>query len=602
MAEISVEKTEWDLNPLFESDDDPSMPEKRKIWKEAVDSFVNKWKDRDDYLEKPEVLAEALNDYENLGESHGTEGDEAYYFWLRTQQDQNDPKLKAKFNKVEEFAKEIANSLQFFSLRIAKIPKEKQGEFLEHEGLKDYRHYLESSFLNAKYLLSELEEKIMTLKSSSAYSSWVKMVSGFIAKEEREVLDEDGSKKAKTFSDLLSLISSRKKEVRDGSAKAVNEILEKYVEVAEAELNAILADKKVNDELRGFERPDKGRHMGDDIDTEVVDALVEAVLDRIDIARKYYGLKAKLLGLPKLEYHERNIEYGKIDKKYSYEDSVDLIYKVFFDLDEKFAEIFKKMIENGQIDVYPRKGKNGGAFCVHFLKSQPTYVLLNHADKLNDVETLAHEMGHAINNEMMKEKQSSINFDTVLSTAEVASTFMEDFVLEELRKEADDELKLALMVQKLNGDVSSIMRQVSCYAFEKDLHKEFGEKGHLSKEDIGSLFQKYMSNYMGDFVEQSPGSENWWVYWGHIRRFFYNYSYASGLLISKALQNEVKKDKKFTEKVKEFLSAGTSDSPKNIFMKMGIDITDKEFWNKGLDEVENLLNESEELAKRLGKI
>jgi oligoendopeptidase F len=107
---------------------------------------------------------------------------------------------------------------------------------------------------------------------------------------------------------------------------------------------------------------------------------------------------------------------------------------------------------------------------------------------------------------------------------------------------------------------------------------------------------------MGDAVEQSPGSENWWVYWSHIRDFFYNYSYASGLLISKFLQGEVKKNPKFIAKVKEFLSAGTSDSPKNIFMKMGIDISKKEFWDSGLKEIEDLLNETEKLAKKLGKI
>ena len=107
---------------------------------------------------------------------------------------------------------------------------------------------------------------------------------------------------------------------------------------------------------------------------------------------------------------------------------------------------------------------------------------------------------------------------------------------------------------------------------------------------------------MGDAVEQSEGSENWWVYWSHIRSFFYVYSYASGLLISKAMQNLVKKDPKNIEKVKEFLSAGTSDSPKNIFLKMEIDITKKEFWQQGLQEVRDLLKETEELAKKLGKI
>ena len=179
---------------------------------------------------------------------------------------------------------------------------------------------------------------------------------------------------------------------------------------------------------------------------------------------------------------------------------------------------------------------------------------------------------------------------------------MEDFVLNELLKDADDDLKLAIMMMKLNRDISSIQRQIACYMFEQELHKEYREKGYLSKDEIGKLFQKYMQAYMGEYVEESPGSENWWVYWGHIRNFFYNYSYSSGLLISKSLQNSVKKDPKFIDKVKEFMSTGLSDSPRNIFMKMGIDITKEEFWNKGLDEIENNLKEAEKLAKKLGNI
>ena len=279
-----------------------------------------------------------------------------------------------------------------------------------------------------------------------------------------------------------------------------------------------------------------------------------------------------------------------------------MVHKVFSNLNRKFAELLEGFVKNDQIDAYPKRGKKSGAFCVHFLKSQPTFVMLNHTNKLIDVETIAHEFGHAINNELMKEKQNALNFDTVLSTAEVASTFMEDFVLQEILKEADDELKLALMMQKLNGDITTIFRQVACYLFEQELHSEFRKKGFLSKEEIGKIFRKHMKSYMGPSVEQSPGSENWWVHWHHIRTFFYVYSYASGLLISKALQAKVKENSQFIEKVKEFLSAGTSDSPENIFKKIGIDISKKEFWEKGLKEVEELLNETENLAKKLKKI
>lgn len=138
--------------------------------------------------------------------------------------------------------------------------------------------------------------------------------------------------------------------------------------------------------------------------------------------------------------------------------------------------------------------------------------------------------------------------------------------------------------------------------FEQELHSEYRKKGYLSKEQIGGLFRKHMSAYMGEAVKQSRGSENWWVYWSHIRYFFYVYSYASGLLISKSLQNSVKANPDFIHKVKEFLSAGLSDSPRNIFMRLEIDITDRKFWDRGLDEVEDLLERTTMLASKLGKI
>jgi oligoendopeptidase F len=592
----------WNLAHLFDNDGDPRIEKKRKIVEQKSYAFINTWKGRTDYLRDSALLKKALDEYEEWKRSYGSEGDEGYYFWLRTSQNQNDPVLKAKFNLIEQFSKKIQNDIQFFYLRIAKIPEKLQKRFIQYPGLKEYRHYLERLFAESKYLLSEPEEKIMNLKSPSSYANWVKMTSSFLAKEERSVISENGQKGMKPFSEIASLMNSGQKKVRDSAAKAFNDILKKHVDVAEAEINAVLANKKVDDELRGLSRPDLARHISDDIDPEIVDTLIKTVSDRFDISSRFYDLKARLLKVRKLQYHERNVEYGTISRKYSYQDSLKLIIKVFTNLDQMFARILDGFIRNGQFDVYPRKGKSGGAFCAHNLISQPTYILLNHTDRLNDVLTLAHELGHGINNELIRGKQNSLNFGTPISTAEVASTFMEDFVLQEIVRKADDELRLSIMMMRLNDEVSTIFRQVACYRFEQELHDQFRQQGYLSKEDIGRLFRKHMASYMGDSVEQSPGSDNWWIYWGHIRSFFYVYSYASGLLISKSLQNSVKEDPRFIGKVKDFLSAGLSDAPKNIFLRLGIDITDKRFWDRGIEEVETLLNETIHLAEKLGKI
>ncbi|MDP3881706.1 MAG: M3 family oligoendopeptidase [Nanoarchaeota archaeon] len=596
-----VGRKEWDLNILFKSDDDSSIEKERKIIKNKADEFVTKWKSREDYLEDPEILKEALDEYEELIRNYGTSGNAGYYFHLRRYIDQMSSELKAKGQKVDEAAKEIQNSLQFFILRLAKIPESEQKKFLEEERLKNYRHFLEKVFREAKHHLSEAEEKIVNLLSTNSYDKWVDMLSSFLSKEEPEVKVGEKREK-KSFEELQGLMEDQNKEIRDSAAKAFNEILSKHQDTAEAEINAILSYKKIMDDMRKLARPDSSRHLDDDIESEVVDEVVRQVAKNFNIARRFYMLKAQLLGVSKIKYYERNVSYGSINKEYSYEDAVAIVRKVLNNLDREFSSIFDKFRKEGSIDVFPKKGKKSGAWCIHNLIGQPTYILLNYTGRLNDVRTLAHEVGHGINNELMRKVRNSLDFGTPKSTAEVASTFIEDFVLDELMKEADDELKLSIYMFKLNQDISTIFRQISFYRFEQELHALFREKGYLSKEEIGSIFVKNLKEYMGETIDFTEGSENWWLYVPHFRDFFYVYSYASGLLISKSLQNKVRKDPQFIEKVKEFLSAGLSDSPKNIFAKLGIDIMSNNFWEVGLKEVESLLKETESLARKLGKI
>jgi len=610
---IDSSRTTWDLTPLLKNDDDPAAKTTQKqsfcelSWRKTatahaekhIKAFAKKWNKRTDYLRDPRVLKTALDEYEELLKYYVGAGNVGFYFGLRSYLDMDNPALRAKCNKIDEFASKMSNEIEFFTHRLAKVPQATQKIFLKSPHLALYRHALECSFKAAKYLLSEPEEKLITRIANPACANWVEMTSRFLSKEERVVLTVDGKKK-QNFAEITALMNSTNKKVRDSAAAAFNEILEKHSDTAEVELNSILEFKKTLDEMRNIPRPDFPRHLADDIDTEVVDTLIKTASAHNDLAKRFYALKAKLLGVKKLAYHERNVPYGRVDKEYTYADALAIVEKVFSGLDAKFANIIKSFAKNGLIDVHPKKGKLSGACCIHNLITQPTYILLNFTGKLEDIRTIAHEFGHGINNELMR-VQRPINFDTPLSTAEVASTFMEDFVLEELASGLKERQRLSIYMDKLNADVSSIFRQVACYQFEQALHKEFNAQGYLSKQEIGALFQKYMAGYMGPAVEQSAGAENWWVYWSHIRHFFYNYSYANGLLISKALQSKVRADPKFIAQVKQFLAAGSSDSPKNIFKKLGIDITKRSFWEQGIAEVEELLEKAEGLAGKLGK-
>lgn len=592
----------WNLSPLLAGDLASEAVKKQEALQAAHRKFVKKWKRRVKLLAEPKVLRQALDDYEKLMGRFGFGGEVWYYYYLRSRLNENDPSLKAEFGRINQLATELSNQIRFFELSICRLPKNAHAKLLVAPELLPYRHFLTRRFAEAKYLLSEPEENIIALKETAAYSKWVELTGGFLAKAEPEVINEAGRKAKMTMEQLFGQMKSSKKPVRDRAAAAMHRLLADHADLAEAEINAVLLNKKVDDELRGFARPDAARQLSDDISTEIIDCLIQEVSRRYSLSRRFYKLKAALLKLPRLEYHERLVEFGGAEKTYRYPEAAEIVQRTFQRLDPEFGQIFNRYQATGQIDVLPRPGKHGGAFCMMYLKTHPTYVLLNHTDKLSDVLTIAHEMGHAINNELIIKSQHALYADTWVATAEVASTFMEDFVLEEILGQLGDEQRLAIQLAKLDQEVATVFRQIACYKFEQALHREFRVKGYLSKAQIGRLFQTEMRAYMGPSVEQSKGSENWWVYWSHIRNFFYVYSYSSGLLISRFLQRQVRADKSYIGKVKQFLATGSSASPAETFLRLGVDMNDPAFWRAGLKEMEALLIDTENLALKLGKI
>lgn len=598
-------KTSWDLSPLFKSDTDPAIERERREVRKASQQFVKKWGRRTDYLRDPKAMLAALNDYDSFMRRYGFGGKQSIYFDLRSSVDLSNPLLKAHENKAKDLAIETESDLRFFTLNIGAIEPKLQKRFLDSPILSKYRHFLEIEFKHGKYNLSEKEEKILDLASKAAYDNWIRLTGSFLAKIEVEALDENGKKKSLTFTQIAPLTSHPTKKIRDNAAAAVNQITRQLVDIAEAELNSVLENKKTDDLLRKTDRPDAISHLDDDVESKTVDALLDAVSSRYDIPARFYSLLARMLGQKKLAYHERQVNFGTSKGGYPFDKTVQLVTKTFQQLDPDFAEIFKNYVSNGQVDVYPYKNKRNGAFCAwpdNSLTDCPTYVFLNHANKLDDVLTVAHEFGHAINSEYMRRALNALNFSSPVSVTEVASTFMEDFVLEEVLKDADDELRLSVLTKKIQEEIGSVFTQVAEYRFEQELHNRFRRQGYLSAKEIGELFREKMTACNGPAVEMTADNQNWWIQWNHIRYYFYVYSYVSGLLISKALQKRVRENPKFIAKIKDFLSAGSSLSPREIFLRMGIDINDKNFWKQGLEEIDKELEEITALAKKLGKI
>lgn len=202
--------TKWDLSTLLKNDSDPSIEHLLKEAEKAYADFADKWKSREDYLELPHILKEALDQYEALERDFNGTGQVGYYFWLRYYQDQTDPFIKSQTNKLSELEVKMGNQVEFFTNRLCKVSPKTQKLLLSYPELKPYRHFLERLFDTAKYTLSEAEEKILNLKDQTSYGNWVKMVSEFVSKEERKVIDESGKKVLKPMADFMGLLSSKR--------------------------------------------------------------------------------------------------------------------------------------------------------------------------------------------------------------------------------------------------------------------------------------------------------------------------------------------------------------------------------------------------------
>ncbi len=582
-------KKEWNLKLLYKNDKDPNIDKDFLIFEKAVDSFEKKYKNNEDYLKNSESLFRACEDYERL--SFMPEYLKPFfYFQLKRDVDSTNKFLNAKATEYQQKLNSISNRFLFFTLKIGKISKENQLRFLNDKKLSKYNYFLKKIFEESKYDLSESEEKIINLYSLPARTMWVDGIS----KISNETL-VDFEKQKIPIAEAMGMFSNLKTKQRRSLYDSINKKLKEIAPFSESEINAICTVKKISDDLRGFENPYQSTIRSYENEESVVENLVDIVTKNFKISHRFYKVKAKLLKEKTLEYADRSASVGVINKNFSFEESVKIVMDSFGKVDKKYADIFSSYLKNGQIDVYPKKGKSGGAYCWGIF-SLPKYVLLNHTGVYNSVLTLGHEMGHAIHSEL-SENQPPIYADYTISVAETASTLFENFVFDEIYEKLTEKEKIIALHNRINDNIATIFRQIACFNFEKELHETIRKNSFCSKEEIAKIMNKHMKNYLGPLFKMKDDDGYFFVNWSHIRRYFYVYSYAYGCLISNALYYEYKKDKNFKNKIEEFLKAGGSKSPEDIFGDIGINIRDPKFFENGIKSIEEDIKRLEKLVK-----
>lgn len=582
-------RTNWNLKLLYKSPSDPQIEKDLKKYERAMERFGLKYGEKEDFLKNPTSLKKALDEYFGIESLPGS-SKPYIYFWYKKDMGNISPSIMQKLTQYESRLMKASNHVVFFPIQIKKVSKEKQRIFLNSTQLKEYKYFLKLLFKESKHTLSEPEQKIVNLKSQPARSIWVTSLENALAKKTVKHGREEISL-AEAANNIPSLPTARRRKLHDQVMEKCKE-LEQF---AESEINAIFTDKKINDELYKYDKPYSATVQSYENDEEDIEKFVALVTKNFDISHRFFKLKKEMLGLPNLQYADRGAKVGSIRRDYSFNEACNILNTSFGKVDEKYSNILSAFLKQGQIDVFPKKNKSGGAYCSS-TPVAPTFVLLNHVNTFDSVNTFAHEMGHAFHSELSKTQPIQYESYTT-SVAETASTLFENFVFDEIFETLSEKEKVIALHDKIQGSISTIFRQIACFNFEYELHMRVRKDGFVPVEEIKNILNKHMSAYMGRAVKLRDLDGYFFIQWSHIRRPFYVYSYAFGELISSALYEEYKKDPKFLKKIETFLKAGSSISPKDIFRQAGIDISDMSFFRKGLKKIEKDIEKLEKLVK-----
>lgn len=583
------QKTEWDLSLLYKGAHDPQIEIDIQNVEKANIAFEKKFKNVD-FTSTPQKLAKALEYSTKIREQFSTVSG-TWYFGLRKDLDGKDTVSSALATKYNQRLTHSYNRLTFFHLAIGKIPKNKQAVYLKHKLLAPYAYSLKKIFLEGQYRLSEAEEQLEDLLSQPAYTMWVDGQEKLL--NEQTVVSEG---KTVSLPEASAKLHQLPKKKRHDLYKKIIQAQKNISHFAEAEINAIVNFKKVLDERRGFLKPYSSRVLANENDEESIEVLMDLITKHFHLSHRFYALHTRLLKEKKITVADRSTKIGEIQRQFDFHSSVAIVKKAIGKVNPQFSSLLESFLEKGQIDVYPKKGKAGGAYCSgHALL--PTFILLNHVSSIGSVETFAHEMGHAIHTELSKKQPPQYRRYST-ATAEVASTFFEQVTIDELEKDLSDKEKIIFYHNRLLGDISTIFRQTAFFNFELELHNRIRKEGELSKQDIAKLMAKHLKSYLGKSVEVLDDDGYFFVNLSHIRMFFYVYTYAYGQLVSRALFEKWKADPSYAKSIEQFLTAGKSMSPKDIFKKIGINTADPAFFKAGLMSIEKDIAKLESLTRK----
>ena len=518
---------------------------------------------------------------------------------LRFSVDTADPANGALLQRVQERGTAIETQLLFFDLEWAELSDERAEELLAADGLDRARHHLRTARRYRPHLLTEAEEKIMAEKSVSGSDAWSRLFSEVTSAIKVEL---DGEDEPVALDVALSRLMSPDRALRAHVAERVSAALEPTLRIRGYIFNTLMADKATDDRLRAYPSWISSRNLANEASDESVAALVEAVREAYEIPRRWYRLKARLLGVDRLADYDRMASVGvEEEKSYGWDEAKSIVLDSFGDFSDVLADGARRFFDEEWIDAPVRPAKRGGAFCAYTVPSVHPYVMLNYTAQRRDVLTLAHELGHGLHAYLAQDR-GVFEQHTPLTLAETASVFGETLVFARLLDAAETpESRLALLAENIEGSIATVFRQVAMNQFEDLVHTARRTEGELSVDRIGELWKQSQEELLGDAVEVTDGYKTWWSYVPHfIGSPGYVYAYAYGQLLALSVYGKyLAEGESFVPKYLELLSAGGSKSPEELAAIAGLDLADPGFWRAGLDLVKAQLEQAEAAAEEV---
>lgn len=593
----TVELPNWDLSHLYDNPQDANLEndlsEAARRAKAFSETYVGKLAGLDG-----SVFAEAITEYEGILELlHKAMSYGQLLFSVST----GDAEVGRFYQTLQERVTDISADTLFFTLEINRLDDSVLDGIMMDPNAARYQPWLREVRQYRDHQLSDDMEKLLLEKSVTGHAAWVRLFEETFADMR---FDVEGVGEGMTQSQVMNLLSDKDGVKRKAAAKSFGKVLGQNVRLLALITNTLAKDKDIEDRWRGYARPVSERNLSNQVEDEVVDALVSSVRDQFkNLSHRYYALKAKWFGQDVLDYWDRNAPLpDDAATTFKWDDAKLLVLNAYGAFEPRMADVAERFFTERWIDAQPREGKDSGAFSHPVVPSAHPYIMMNFHGKARDVMTLAHELGHGVH-QVLAADQGALMSDTPLTTAETASVFGEMLTFRKMvDTETDPARRRILLAGKVEDMLNTVVRQVAFHEFERRVHDE-RKTGEISVERLGDIWIDVQTESLGPAIRLDDDYRNYWAYIPHfVHTPFYVYAYAFGDCLVNSLYAVFAKgaeggaDVSFQQKYLDMLAAGGTKRHKELLAPFGLDAGDPDFWKRGLGMISGFIDELESLS------